>query len=506
MRYPRVLKALGTILLIFSVTLLVPLFGSLVWDEEVRPSTTTNPFNDSDIPQTTIAFLATLLLTVLLGLVLVVVPRETLEELRERESFAIVGFSYLGLSLLGSIPFLLTGVTRSPITALFETMSGLTTTGATALALPLEQYPASIHLWRSTLQFLGGMGIIVLSIAVLQRMTEGAYKLMSMEAPGGTVTRIKPKITQTAKALWTLYVFLVLSEFAILVPLMHFTGQKLPWKTSIFDALCTAMSTLSTGGFSPRTDSIGFYGSTAITWVVLFFIILGGVNFNLYWIASHGQPGRLFRDPEFRYYIGILVFAWVAVALALYWDGVETSDAVAQSLFHSSSFMTTTGFTTTNHDAFPDLAKMLLLLVMFTGACTGSTAGGLKVLRIQLLVSLTSREVLKLLHPHAVSTVKVAGRILPEDTIRRVVVFFYSFLTIFIMGAVGFIALGFPLVDGIASSIALLSNVGPSFGLAAFSFQDVGPAAQVLGYALMWLGRLEIFTVLLLFVPATYRD
>lgn len=222
MRYPRVLKALGTLLLIFSIFLLIPLLGSLVWDNPttVEPSPVPNPFSGGFFLETTVAFFATLLLAILLGLFLVVLPREQLEELRERESFAIVGFAYILLSLVSAIPFLLLQVTTNPMVAIFESMSGLTTTGATALAFPLEQFPASVHLWRATLQYLGGMGIIVLSVAVLQRMTEGAYMLMSMEIPGGAVTRIKPKITQTAKALWTIYTFIVSAMFVVLFLLL----------------------------------------------------------------------------------------------------------------------------------------------------------------------------------------------------------------------------------------------------------------------------------------------
>lgn len=506
MRFPRVLKALGTLLLIFSVSLAIPFFGSLYWDDGVPESSVPNPITGGFLRQTTLVYLATFLLILVLGTLMVLLPREELEELRERESFAIVGFAYLLLALLASVPFLLLGVTRSPAAAFFESMSGLTTTGATVLRVPLEQYPASIHLWRSTLQYVGGMGIVVLSVALLRRMTEGAYLLMSMEVPGGQVTRIKPKITQTAKALWTLYTILVSVMFLTLWPLMHYTGRRLGWKTAAFDALTTSMSALSTGGFSPHGDSIGFYASPWITWTVILFMIVGGGSFTLYWLAAHGRPGRLLRNGEFQLYLGLLLGGVVVMAASLFFNGSSGLKAVEESSFHAASFMTTTGFTTTNHDAFPDLAKFILLLLMFLGASTGSTSGGIKVARIQLLTRLTLREVQKLLHPQAVSTVKVEGRILPDDAVRRVVVFFFSYLGIFILGALALLVVGFPLLDGLSASASLVGNVGPAFGRAAFTFDGVSTWGHLVGGVLMWLGRLEIFTGLLLFVPATYRD
>ena len=506
MRFSRVLRGLGSLLRLFSFTLLIPLAGSLYWDEDVAMTGIPAPWG-GEFKVTTVAFALTFLFILLLGFTLTAVAPATLEEIRDREGYFIVASAWLILSSLGGIPLLLTQTTADPVTAYFEAMSGLTTTGATALDLGrFDEIAPSVHLWRATLHLTGGLGIIVLAVAVFARLTEGAYRLMAAETPGGTVTRLKPKLTETAKALWIIYVGFNVALFLLLWPLIHFTGARLSWKEAALDALIHSMSTIATGGFSNHGDSVMFFASDAVTWVLVAFMFLSGVNFNLYWLALAGRPQRIFRDAEFRFYAGMVFAAGAVMAWSLWNANAGIGAAIEGGFFHAVSFMTTTGHTAADHNAFPELGKLILFLLMFTGAMVGSTAGGLKVLRIRLLFLLTRRELDKLLHPHAVASVKIEGRILPDDTIRRVVVFFFVYITTVLIGSLAFAFIGFDFLTSVSAAAALTGNVGPGFNAVAYTFDAVPPLGQVVGILLMWLGRLEIFTAVILFVPGTYRD
>ena len=504
MRLARVLAGLGTLFRLFSFSLLIPMFASLWWDPRTNLFSVAGLF---DVPTSAIVFFFVFVIIMLLGYLLTSLATVELEELREREGFAIVGFAWLILAALGGIPFLLTGTTQNPLSAYFETMSGLTTTGATALPLStFDSILPSIHMWRATLQFVGGLGIIVLAVAVLARLTDAGQRLMSAETPGGQVTRLKPKITQTAAALWNVYIAFAAVLFAIVWPTIHFTGRQLPWKDAAFDALIISFTTMSTGGFSNRADSIAFFQSDVLTGVVTIFMLAAGVNFNLYWHLFHGRRRLLLRDSEFRFYLSVFLIAFVAIAVILLYNGRSVNEGIEASAFQTASFLTSTGATSADHNAFPDAARLVLLLLMFTGACVGSTSGGLKSIRILLLLRLTRIELQKLLHPHAVANLKVEGRIIPEDTLRRVVVFFFAYVTLVLVGSFLYAFIGFDFISAISTATSMVGNTGPAFGRAAYAFSDVSDFGKVVGILLMWMGRLEIFTVLVLFFPRTYRD
>lgn len=504
MRIARVLVGLGAIFRLFSFSLLVPLLGSLFWDP--RTDLYALPFGIA-LPTSTIVFGLVFIVILLLGYLLGSLSNVELEELREREGFAIVGFAWLFLAALGGIPFLLTNTTQNPLAAYFETMSGLTTTGATALDLTrFDQILPSIHLWRATLQFVGGLGIIVLAVAVLSRLTEAGQRLMQAEAPGGGSQRLKPKITQTAAALWRLYLILNLLLFLVAWPAIHYTGAKVPWKEAALDALIVSMTTISTGGFSNHADSIAYFQSDVVTSIATIFMIAAGVNYTLYWHAFHGRSSRLFRDAEFRFYIGVFVAAFLAVGAILIFAGRGMFEGFQDAAFQTASFLTSTGATSADHNAFPDAAKLVLLLLMFNGACIGSTTGGLKCIRILLLIRLTRIEMQKLLHPHAVATVKMEGRVIADDTIRRVVVFFFAYISLVVVGAFLYAFMGLDFISALSASGSMVSNLGPAFNEAAYSFVSITDFGKIVGILLMWMGRLEIFTVLVLFFPGTYRD
>jgi trk system potassium uptake protein len=504
MRFARVLAGLGALFRLFSFSVLIPLFASLWWDPRTDVFVL---FGDVTVPTTTIVFTLTFLLIFLVGWLLSSISAVELEELREREGFAIVGFAWLLLAALGGLPFLLTNTTRKPLVAYFETMSGLTTTGSTALPLDtFESILPSVHVWRATLQFVGGLGIIVLAVAVLARMTDAGQRLMSAESPGSQVTRLKPKITQTAAALWNVYILFTLVLFAILWPALHFTGRQLPWKEAALDAMIVSFTTMSTGGFSNHANSIAYFQSPTVTWIVVGFMILAGVNFNLYWHAFHGRERRLFKDAELRFFLTVFLAAFVAVSLILIYNGRSVGQGIEDAAFQTASFLTSTGATSTDHNAFPDAARLVLLLLMFNGACVGSTTGGLKSIRILIMLRLTRVELQRLLHPHAVATLKVEGRIVPDDTLRRIVVFFFAFVSLVLAGSFFYAFIGFDFVSAIATATAMVCNTGPTFGRAAYAFSDVPDVGKVVGILLMWMGRLEIFTALVLFFPRTYRE
>jgi len=505
-RFSRVVRGLGALLRLFSFTLLIPLFGSLYWDEGSPTTGIPAPWG-GELRVTTVAFALTFLFILLLGLTFTAVTPVSLEELRDREGYILVASAWLILSSLAGIPLLLTGAAQNPVEAYFESMSGLTTTGATALSLgSFDEIAPSVHLWRVTLHLTGGLGIIVLAVAVFARLTEGAHRLMAAETPAGTVTRLKPKLAQTAKALWTIYLGFNAALFLILWPLMHYTGLRVPWKQAALDALIAAMSTIATGGFSNRADSVMFYQSDWVIWILWLFMFAAGVNFNLYWVAFAGRPGRLWKDGQFRFYAAIIVASGAIVSWSLWNADASVAESLKQGFFHTASILTTTGHTAADHNRFPELAKLVLFLLMFTGACVGSTSGGIKVLRIRLLMLLTRRELDRLLHPHAVGGVKVEGQILPDETIRRVVVFFFVYITTVLAGSLFYAFLGFDFLTSVSAAASLTGNVGPSFNTFAYSFHDMPVVGQIVGILLMWLGRLEIFTALVLFVPATYRD
>jgi trk system potassium uptake protein TrkH len=497
------MAALGGVLKLFSFGLLVPFAASFVWDQDV--ATARVPLLPIEAAATTVVFGLTFLFAILLALTLQFYGVRELDELREREGFLIVGFVWLLLPLIGGIPFLLTGAIAYPLDAFFEAMSGVTTTGATVMAFPLEQYPESVMLWRAMLQWIGGIGIIVLSVSVLSRVTQGGHRILAMEAPGDTIERLKPRITETAKTLSRLYFGFSVIIFVVYLILMRYGPRPLEWGQAGYDALLHTFTTLSTGGFSNRTDSLAFYGSDPLLWAATIFMLVAGGAFPLYWAAFHGKVRRLFTNGEFRFYLLIFAGAAVLIAGALWGATGAAGQSATHAAFQAASFLTTTGYTSANHNAFPDAARLVLFLLMFTGGMAGSTAGGIKVFRIHLLFKLSRREMQKLLHPHAVATVKTEGRIMPEAAIRRIFVFFFIYLTLFIAGAIVYMQVGLNLVGGLSASASAIGNVGPGFDTVASTFADMPAIGKVVAILQMWLGRLEIFTVLLLFIPATYR-
>lgn len=503
MRGRRVTAGLGGILRTFSWAALVPAAASLAWDEGV--ATHDVPWVPFDLRTTTVVFVLLFAFIRLLGDLLQFHGVKELDAMREHEGFVLVGAAWFILAALSSLPFLLLGATGNPVDAVFESMSGLTTTGATVLTGRLESYPPSLMLWRGLLQWLGGIGIVVVAVAVLAQVTEGGHKILAMEAPGDQFARIQPRFLATARALARIYAGLTALLFGLYLLLMHYGPVALPWSQASYDALLHAFTTMSTGGFSHRTASLAAYGHAPLFWVTTVFMLVAGGSFTLYWMTLRTRHKTIWKSPELRFYLGVFAAAALIISVSLFLDGRNVVDAATHGAFQTASFLTTTGYTSTAHDAFPDSAKLVLLLLMFTGGMSGSTAGGIKTFRILLLLELVLRETQKLLHRRAVVPVKMDGHAVPFQAIRRILVFFFAYLFLFLLGSLAYAAMGLDVVSAFSASAATQGNVGPGLGDVATTFATVPWPGKIVAIVQMWLGRLEIFTVLLLFVPATYR-
>ena len=406
-------------------------------------------------------------------------------DLRRIEALTVVAGAWFLVALVGSIPYLWVGLTT--IDAVFESMSGFTTTGATIL-LDFGQLGPGMMFWRSMTQWLGGMGVITLFVAVLPRLAIDVRQLFFAEAPGPNEEQLTPHIHQTAAYLWRFYAGLTVAEIvALAVAGMPF-----------FDAMCHAMTTLAAGGFSPHPASVMGYQSPAVEWIVSGFMFLAGANFALQYRALLGRPGALFRDDEFKAYTAIVCAAAGGLALIL-WAGGDTLP-IRSAVFQTLSILTTTGFASIDFDLWTDQAKVIVLALMFIGGCAGSAAGGPKVLRHVLVGRYTLLELRRRLHPRGVLPVKLGGRVVSEEVMRGVVVFFLFYILVFAVTAAVVITLGTDIVTGLTASIATLGNIGPGFSTIGpmASYGDLHPVSKIVLTLTMWVGRLEVITVLAL--------
>jgi len=475
---------LALVLQWLSLAFLVPLGAALVYGEPGWP------------------WLLTLGLTAALGLVLRWLTREA-EEVRVREAFLVVGLSWLLLAALGSLPYLFLGV-LSPTDAFFESMSGFTTTGATVLP-DIEGQPRSLLLWRALSQWLGGMGIIVLAIAILPKLAIGGRQLMEAEVPGLEVERLTPRIRETARALWKVYAGLSVAELLSLMVV----------GLGPFEALAHTFTTLSTGGFGTRADSFASFPVPA-QWLVIVFILLGGTNFALLYRASRRPlraPGTLWRDEEFRFYLS--VFALITGLLFLDLLGLYGSveAALRHSAFQVASIMTTTGYASADFDRWDSAAKFLLLALMFLGGSAGSTGGSIKLVRTLIIFKILLREVRRVLHPQAVIPIRLGSRVIGEEALRGVTAFAILYVTLFVLGSIALLldleraGMDVSVLDAVSAVAASLGNVGPGFGLVGpmASYAPLPDTSKLLLIFLMWIGRLEIFPVLVLLTRDYWR-
>jgi trk system potassium uptake protein TrkH len=405
-----------------------------------------------------------------------------------REAFMLVSAAWVMASVVGALPYVLIKGPGFIVDGLFESVSGFTTTGASILD-NVEAESEALLLWRSLTQWFGGMGIIVLGIAVLPKLAIGGMQLLGAEAPGPVTEKLTPRIAQTAKALWGIYALLTAVLFGVLTSL----GMR------PLDAVNHALTTMATGGFSTRNASVGEY-SNAIEIVITVFMVLAGVNFALHFNLLRGRPLKMLKDPELRLYVGLIAVAALLLAANLLFHGEQTDFLAALRLgaFQSATIVTTTGFATADFDAWPEFSRALLFLLMFVGGCAGSTGGSVKVVRILILFKKFGVEFKRFIQPHGVFPVRVGQRAIPDDVVGQITTFFLLFMALFAGGALLLGMTGLDPVSAFAASATCLGNIGPGFA-------DVGPthtmsqlptvAKLILG-ALMIIGRLELYTVL----------
>lgn len=416
------------------------------------------------------------------------------EDINFREAFVMVTFSWTVVAIIGALPFVLAGA-MGPVDAMFESMSGFTTTGSTILA-DIEAVQPGLLLWRSTTQWLGGMGFIVLGVAILPYLGVGGMQLFRLEAPGPQADRLRPRISATARLLWMVYVVLTVTLFAL-----YALGGM-----SLFDAINHALTTMPTGGFSTRAASMAAF-SSYLQWVCIAFMFLAGVAFTLHYRLLLRGPGVYWNDPEWRLYTGLILVATGIVAALIHEGGVPVGETVRLAAFQVVSIATTTGYGTADYAAWGAGAQILLFLLFFLGGMAGSTAGGMKTVRVLLVLKHMWIEVRKQLHPRAVFVPKVGTRPVREEVMLNVLGFVLIYMLLFGVGTFVMASLGFSPAAAAGAAATALSNVGPALA-------ELGPAAhfgavpttgKLVLVFLMLVGRLEIYTVLLLFHPALYR-
>lgn len=411
-------------------------------------------------------------------------------EITHREAFGIVTFAWLGFSLFGALPYLFSGVLPNPFDAFFETMSGFTTTGASVIR-DLSSVPKSILLWRALTQWLGGMGFIVLGVAILPFLGVNGMQLFEAEATGPTTDRLRPRIQDTAKVLWGLYLALT----AVLTALLYAGGL------SFFQAICHAFTTMASGGFSTENTSIAAFPNPFVHWVIILFMFLTATNYTLLYCVVSGHMGRLIKSNEFRLFGAIVVSAVAVIALinAAAYD--KPLKNLTDAVFQVVSVMSTTGFVTADYEQWPYLNQLILLTLMLIGGCAGSTSGGLKVVRVGLLMRQTVLQLSNMIHPRQVRLTKLDGKPVPLDVLQGANIFVFAFIGVFLGASLLLTGLGIDLVTASTAVLSCMSDCGPALGTVGptDNFAHLPGLAKLILSACMLVGRLEIFTVFVLF-------
>lgn len=451
------------------------------------------------------------LITMFTGTFLMFLTRGHRKEVKTREGYVVVTFGWIFMALSGTLPYVVSGAIPSFTDAFFETMSGYTTTGATIL-MDIESIPRGLLFWRSLTHWIGGMGIIVLAIAILPLLGIGGMQLFSAESPGPSADKLKPRITDTAKRLWFIYVGFTAAETLLL----KVAGM------GMFDAVNHAMSTMATGGFSTKNLSAAYWNDNPpVQYILSFFMFLAGTNFVISYFGFKGRFQKVFRDEEFRWYSGFVIAFTIIAALVIYyqvdlglssldhpqvWGAAESS--FRHALFQVLAIVTTTGFITADYTLMTPFLAVFFFGMYFLGASAGSTSGGVKVMRHMIMIKNGLMEFKRTLHPNAILPVRFNGKAVRNDIVFNLLGFFILYMLFFIIGALVLAALGLDFVSAIGGSAATLGNVGPAFGVLGpvNNFYILNDAAKWWCSFLMLIGRLELFTVLILLTPFFWRN
>lgn len=472
-----VLYTLGYMLIVEALLMMLPALVAIIYGEEA-----------------VWAFLITAGIAAALGYFLIRVFRPKSYVIYAREGFVIVSLSWIGVSLFGALPFTISGEIPFYIDAVFEMVSGFTTTGASILR-DIESLSHAALFWRSFSHWIGGMGVLVFIMAVIPNLSDRSIHIMRAEMPGPEVGKIVPRAKDTAKILYLIYIVMT----AVQVILLCLGGMPL------FDSLLHTFGTAGTGGFGIKSDSIAGYNPYC-QWVITIFMMLFGVNFNLYYLLLLRRVKAVLKSTELWGYIGIIVASATLITVNILPKYENIGDAVRNSAFQVSSIMTTTGFTTADYDIWPQFSKGILLLLMFIGACAGSTGGGLKVSRLVMLAKAVSREIRHLLHPRSVSAVRMEGRPVGDAVINGVTVYFAVYMCCFFVIFLLLCVNGFDMETNFSATAACFNNIGPGMGAVGptLSYADYSPFSKLALSFGMLLGRLEIFPLIITFSPSVW--
>lgn len=479
MNFKIVLRVLG-LLLVCEALLMLPSLAVAAY------------FGGEDI----IAFVISILITALAGVPFAFLKKDK-KDIYARDGFAIVALAWIIMSFFGSLPYIISGVIPSFIDGFFETASGFTTTGASILT-HIEDLPKGILFWRSFTHWVGGMGVIVLSLAILPSIGAGAMQMMKAESPGPNPGKLVPHVKETAKILYSIYMVITIVEIVML----KIAGLPL------FDACIHAFGTVGTGGFSNMNTSVGEYNSIPVEIIITVFTFICGANFSLYYQILKGDLKAPFKDDEFRFYIGVIFVSVILITINLYGD---IFSSVWESLRHSSfqvvTIISTTGFSSTDFNQWGMFSKTILFILMFIGGCAGSTGGSIKSVRILLLLKIMKRELLQIIHPKAVYTVRLRNRAVDEKTLSEVLGFFFMYMMVFV-AAVLIVSLdNMDWATTISSVASSIGNIGPGFSIvgATGNYSSLSDLSKIVLSLCMIIGRLEIYPILLLGMPSFWK-
>lgn len=474
-----IVKLLGRIAGIEAVLMVIPMFVSLAYGESIR------------------GFAVGIAVAVAVCVIFTLTTRHSDKKIFSKEGLTSVALCWVLISLIGAIPFTVDGAIPNYIDAVFETVSGFTTTGSSILT-DVEAIGRGMLFWRSFTHWIGGMGILVFMMAVMPMSKEYSMHIMRAEVPGPEAGKLTPKIQRSSLILYLIYVFLTFAE----------TVALLLCKMPLYDAVVHAFGTAGTGGFGIKNASIGAYGSPAVEMIIAVFMVAFGVNFNVYFLLLVGKLRTALFNEELRWYLGIVAFATVTIAYNLRSIYNSVSECLRYSFFQVASIISTTGFSTADFDKWPEYSKIMLILIMFIGACAGSTAGGLKVSRVVILLKSSIVEIRHMLHPRSYNIIRVNGKNVSRETLHNVLVFFSLYIMILSASCVAVGALdGFDLITTFTSVGTCISNVGPGLSLVGptGNFSMFSPLSKILLSVCMLMGRLEIFPMIILFYPSTWK-
>lgn len=479
MNFKMIFKSLGIVLCIEAALMVPSMVVSIIYRQ-----------------QDSTAFLISILVLLAVGFGMYQIKAEN-SNIYARDGFAIVAIGWLLVSFFGALPFIFSGAIPSFMDALFESISGFSTTGASILK-EIESLPKGILFWRSFTHWMGGMGVLVLFLAILPSVKANTLHIMKAESPGPTPGKLVPKIKETVRILYVIYITLTVIEIILLLS----AGMPL------YDSFIHAFGTAGTGGFSNRNISVAAYDSAGIDIIITIFMLLFGVNFTLYYQIYRRNLKSILEDEEFRFYVGIVTASVIVIAFNINKNiYISFWDAVRHSAFQVSSIITTTGYATADFNLWPVFSQCILLVLMLLGASAGSTGGGIKCIRFLLLYKIAKREIARIIHPRSVYVIKVGGRMVEEETLTGVLAFFFLYIFIFIISVLVVSLDGNDMVTTVSSVIATIGNIGPGLGLVGpmGNFSDFSVLSKMVFSLCMIIGRLEIYPLLLLLAPTFWK-